>query len=152
MIHPIILLLESLDHVTLPSLNHLTLTLAKPAFTIDDLPDQTGRVAIVTGSNVGIGKETAKVLLQKNCKVGLIVLAFDDLSAERGFPLDAANKKIIADAYHILQVYVAARSEEKAKAAIEDLIRDTGKNNIHYLQLDLSDLTQVKKAAEEFKS
>lgn len=50
------------------------------------------------------------------------------------------------------QVYVAARSEEKARAAIEDLIRDTGKNNIHYLQLDLGDLPQVKKAAEEFKS
>lgn len=50
------------------------------------------------------------------------------------------------------QVYVAARSEEKARAAIEDLIRDTGKNNIHYLQLDLGDLPQVKKAADEFKS
>lgn len=45
------------------------LHIAKPTFTVDDLPDQTGRIAIVTGSNVGIGKETCRVLLEKNCKV-----------------------------------------------------------------------------------
>lgn len=57
---------------------------AKPKFTIDDLPDQTGRVAIVTGSNVGIGKETARVLLKKNCKVirlspDITILPFGEL-------------------------------------------------------------------------
>lgn len=51
------------------------------------------------------------------------------------------------------QVYVAARSEEKARAAIEDLIKDTGKkDNVHYLHLDLADLPSVKASAEEFKA
>ena len=38
-------------------------------WTLDDLPDQTGRVAIVTGANTGIGFETAAALAQKNATV-----------------------------------------------------------------------------------
>lgn len=46
---------------------------------------------------------------------------------------------------------MAARSEEKATAAMKELIEETGKNDIHYLQLDLGDLPSVKASAEEFK-
>ncbi|KLO08982.1 NAD-P-binding protein [Schizopora paradoxa] len=41
----------------------------EPKFTVDDIPDLSGRVIIVTGGNTGIGKETVKVLLRKNAKV-----------------------------------------------------------------------------------
>lgn len=47
---------------------------------------------------------------------------------------------------------MAARSEEKATAAMKELIAETGKNDIHYLHLDLGDLPSVKASAEEFKS
>jgi NAD(P)-dependent dehydrogenase (short-subunit alcohol dehydrogenase family) len=47
------------------------------------------------------------------------------------------------------KVYLAARSEDRAKAAIEDLKQTTG-NAAIWLKLDLSSLKSVKAAAEEF--
>ena len=46
-------------------------------------------------------------------------------------------------------MYLAARSKEKAEKAIASLKEATGKEAI-FLQLDLSDLTSIKKSAEEF--
>lgn len=47
------------------------------------------------------------------------------------------------------KVYIAARSEDRAKAAIEDLKQTTGGGAI-WLKLDLASLESVKAAAKEF--
>ncbi|ELU36756.1 short chain dehydrogenase domain-containing protein [Rhizoctonia solani AG-1 IA] len=43
----------------------------KPLFSVEQIPDLTGQVIIVTGGNAGLGKETCKALLNKNAKVYL---------------------------------------------------------------------------------
>ncbi|KAJ3485815.1 hypothetical protein NLI96_g4701 [Meripilus lineatus] len=52
---------------------------------------------------------------------------------------------------HNAKVYMASRSRDKAQAAIDDLKSQTGKDAI-YLELDLSSLAGVRRAAEEFMS
>jgi NAD(P)-dependent dehydrogenase (short-subunit alcohol dehydrogenase family) len=42
-----------------------------------DVPDQTGRVAVITGSNTGIGYEAAAVLAGKGAHVVLAVRNLD---------------------------------------------------------------------------
>ena len=46
---------------------------SKSGWTFDDVPDQTGKTAIVTGSNSGIGLETARFLVMRGASVILAV-------------------------------------------------------------------------------
>jgi len=48
------------------------------------------------------------------------------------------------------KVYIATRSEEKSQEAIEEFKRDTGKDSVFFLKLDLANLVSVKAAAEDF--
>jgi len=47
-------------------------------------------------------------------------------------------------------VYIAARSQEKSQKAIDELKKETGKESVFFLKLDLTDLVAIKAAAEEF--
>lgn len=47
--------------------------MSKNNWTAENIPDQKGRIAIVTGSNSGIGYEAAKALANKNAKVIIAV-------------------------------------------------------------------------------
>jgi len=86
------------------------------AFDVDkELPDLTGKVAVVTGGNDGIGFITVRALWRKGCKV-----------------------------------YLACRSEEKARNAIARLAKEEpGKEDqLVFLPFDLTELPSAKKAAE----
>ena len=87
-----------------------------------DIPDLSGKVAVVTGGNTGLGKECVRQLVVHNAA----------------------------------RVYVAARSEARAKAAIDDLARDHPnfdvKSKVVYLHMDLEDLKCCQAAAKEFLS
>lgn len=43
----------------------------KPTWSVDQIPDLTGKVCLVTGGNTGIGKETCNQLLKKGATVYL---------------------------------------------------------------------------------
>ena len=47
------------------------------AWTFDDIPSQSGRTAIVTGANTGIGFETARMLARKGARVTLACRSLD---------------------------------------------------------------------------
>jgi len=106
----------------------------KTKFTVDDIPDLSGQVIIVTGANTGIGKESAKVI--PTLHHSSLIFIYTDIYVQA---LLAHNAK----------VYIAARSREKSEAAIQELRDATGKEAI-FLPLDLGDLKTIKAAAEEF--
>jgi len=90
-----------------------------PTLTEKNLPDQHGKVFIVTGSNTGVGKDLVSILFSRNATV-----------------------------------YVAARSEPKATDAIKSILaaHPSSKGTLHFLKLDLSDLSTIQASANEFLS
>ena len=52
-------------------------------FTFDDIPDQTGRTALVTGANTGIGFHIAEMLAKNGAKVlmGKTIISASTLAA-----------------------------------------------------------------------
>ena len=52
-------------------------------WTASDMPDQTGRVAVITGANTGLGLETASALAAQGASVVLAVRNVDKGKAPR---------------------------------------------------------------------
>ncbi|GAB4193439.1 MAG: oxidoreductase [Roseiflexaceae bacterium] len=82
-------------------------------WTAADIPNQAGRLAVITGANSGIGLEAARELARKGARVIL-----------------------------------AVRSQDKGRAAAEDIRREAPQASVEVQSLDLSDLASVRRFAE----
>ncbi|KAF4634456.1 hypothetical protein G7Y89_g3662 [Cudoniella acicularis] len=96
------------------------------AFTEENIPSQERRVFLITGGSAGIGYEVAKIL------------------------------------YHLnRRVYITSRNADSTKKAITSIKAskphpsqaiESGSGSLHYLILDMNDLSTTKATAEEFLS
>src|SRR4051794_19687240 len=83
------------------------------SWTTADIPDQSGRTAVVTGANGGLGLETSRELARAGA-----------------------------------QVVMAARNQEKAAEAVEDIRREVPGASLEVVALDLGSLASVREAAD----
>jgi retinol dehydrogenase-12 len=120
-----------------------TLFPGKSHFTVDDIPDLSGRVAIVTGGNSGIGFEIAKALLEHNAKVYLasrnavrVQEAVERLEAETG------NRAVplIVELTKMASVKAAAEEFLAQEKALHMLFNNAGMSGRNKLTEDGYDL------------
>jgi NAD(P)-dependent dehydrogenase (short-subunit alcohol dehydrogenase family) len=88
--------------------------MSNPKWTTDDIADLTGRVAVVTGANTGLGLETARELAAKNATV---VLAVRDRGKGETARADIAAG--VPDAAVSVQALDLASLESIRSAAVE---------------------------------
>lgn len=74
-----------------------------------------GSVAIITGANAGIGKETAIDLARRGGKV-----------------------------------YIACRDIKRGEDALKEIMKKSGSNNVHFLQLNLASMDSIKEFSKKF--
>ncbi|KAI0686994.1 NAD(P)-binding protein [Earliella scabrosa] len=84
----------------------------KPKFSVDQIPDLTGRVMLVTGGNVGIGYETIKALLQHNAKVYIATR-----SKEKAEAAIASLKQVTGREAFFIRMDLASLASVKKAAA-----------------------------------
>lgn len=83
-----------------------------------DIPSLEGKVILVTGANVGLGKQSVLEFARHRPK----------------------------------EIWLAARSLEKAQAAADNITRQVPDASLKLLQLDLSSFESIQKAAKTFRS
>ena len=87
------------------------------AWTASDIPDLSGKVAVVTGANSGLGLESARSLAGAGARV-----------------------------------VMAARNQDKAKAAYEDILSTHPGASLEIVELDLGSLESTRLAAESIRT
>jgi len=93
-------------------------------YSYDQIPDQTGKVAIVTGANTGLGYATMVALAGHGAHVFLAC---------------RSQKR-------------ALEAIERAKKEIKESYPYTTSPKLEFLELDLNDMNKTRKAADEFLS
>jgi NAD(P)-dependent dehydrogenase (short-subunit alcohol dehydrogenase family) len=103
---------------------------ANSKWTAADVPDQTGRVAIVTGSNTGLGYETALVLAGRGARVVLAVRDTEKGKAAAARIVGAVPRADVAvqplDVGSLQSVRTSAEELKAAYPRIDLLINNAG--------------------------
>src|SRR6188472_207072 len=99
-------------------------------WTIADIPDQSGRTAVITGANTGLGYETAKALAEKGAHVVLAVRNVDKGNEAAARIADAAPGVSVAvqklDLSSLESVRAAAEELRSTHDTIDLLINNAG--------------------------
>ncbi|HEX4980206.1 MAG TPA: SDR family NAD(P)-dependent oxidoreductase [Ilumatobacteraceae bacterium] len=99
-------------------------------WTASDMPDQTGRLAVVTGANTGLGLETARALAASGASVVLAVRNLDKgKAAAAAITADHPGAEVVVqllDLSSLDSVRAAAEGLRVAHAQIDLLINNAG--------------------------
>ncbi|KAG0280826.1 hypothetical protein BGZ95_008498 [Linnemannia exigua] len=108
-----------------------------PPFSIDQIPDLTGKVAIVTGANTGLGYETMLALASRGAHVFLAC---------------RSEKR----ALNAIKTATAEIKSRYAKGAVDTSSSSSSSSSspptpiLEFLELDLKDIRKTYQAAQEF--
>jgi NAD(P)-dependent dehydrogenase (short-subunit alcohol dehydrogenase family) len=105
-------------------------------WTYKDIPDQTGRLAIVTGANSGLGYYTTKGLAEKGCEVIMAcrnMLKAEEAKAELLSEIPAAKLRVIKlDLSSLESIREFAENFNKEYTSLDLLINNAGLMAIPY--------------------
>ena len=106
-------------------------------WTIEDMPDQQGRVALVTGANSGLGLETTRALISRGCTVLMACRSARKAEAARAQLLEAgaAGLDLLElDLSDLTSVARCAREVAERYGRLDLLINNAGVMAIPYRQ------------------
>jgi NAD(P)-dependent dehydrogenase (short-subunit alcohol dehydrogenase family) len=99
-----------------------------------DIASLEGKVILVTGGTCKLNDPACATLMSSTGNAGL------------------GKETILQLAkHHPKEIFLAARTQEKAEDAIQEIKEAVPDSNISYIKLDLTSFASVKEAAEEFK-
>ena len=104
--------------------------MAKGTWTADNMPDLTGRIAVVTGANTGLGLETARALAAHGSSVVLAVRNLDKgRAAAADIAADAPDSHVSIqplDLSSLASVHAAAGEIRRTHSTLDLLINNAG--------------------------
>jgi protochlorophyllide reductase len=90
-------------------------------WTASDIPDQSGRTALITGANSGLGLETARELTQKGARVFLACRSLEKAKAAQATLAATAQAELIPLALDLADLNSVRRAIDQVRAKVQAL-------------------------------